>query len=59
MLTKPRHLASAIGISTIGLNLLSAAASAQTIQPGLWESTRLKALASFQVLTAPPSSQWR
>ena len=34
MLTKPRHLASAIGLC-----LLSTAASAQTIQPGLWEST--------------------
>ncbi len=34
MLTKPRHLASAIGLS-----LLTAAASAQTIQSGLWEST--------------------
>jgi hypothetical protein len=34
MLTKPCHLASAIGLC-----LLSATASAQSIQPGLWEST--------------------
>jgi Protein of unknown function (DUF3617) len=34
MLNKPRHLASAIGLS-----LLTGAASAQTIQPGLWESS--------------------
>jgi Protein of unknown function (DUF3617) len=34
MLSKPRHLASAISLC-----LLSSAASAQTIQPGLWEST--------------------
>jgi Protein of unknown function (DUF3617) len=34
MLPKPRHLASAISLS-----LLAASASAQTIQPGLWESS--------------------
>jgi hypothetical protein len=34
MLPKPSHLASAISLS-----LLAASASAQTIQPGLWEST--------------------
>jgi hypothetical protein len=34
MLTKPRHLASAIGLS-----VLTVAASAQTIQSGLWETT--------------------
>lgn len=34
MLPKPRHLASAVALS-----LLAAAASAQTIQPGLWENT--------------------
>ncbi len=44
MLTKPHHLASAMGLC-----LLTAAACAQTIQPGLWESTSKMAGASGEM----------